>query len=138
MVDAQTKKEILGKVGKILVGGSIPAEDRVEKPKFDGDKEPVAWHFSSEQLFDEILHSFAPKAVINATGLDHVLCLSCVKAKIPVVSFVLTEEHQQHLESHIKKRLWSLYLDENSSVYQPNLFATQRLFHFLVLLLYSL
>ena len=119
-MDAATKKAILGKAGKILVGG--PSEDKVEKPKFEDDMEPCTWHFSAEQLYEEVLHSFGPlKAVVNATCADHNFCLACVKCKIPVVGVVMTEEHKGFLETNIKKKMWSLYQDEESVLFQAGL-----------------
>ena len=118
-VEPSCKKKILGKEGKILVGGA--AVDPAPKPKFDDGTEPVSWHFAGKQVWEELVHSFDPKILIAATNLDHVLPLVCLEKQVPIVAACWTEDHRQALKLKVLKGLWAKFLDENSTLHQPGL-----------------
>ncbi|CAE7707229.1 unnamed protein product [Symbiodinium sp. CCMP2592] len=118
-VDPALKRKMLGTNGKILTGGA--AADPLPKPKFEDGLEPMAWHFTGKQVWEELLHAMDAQVVIAATCLDHLLPCVCLERRVPIVVACWTEEHRQALKTKIMKCLWAMFLDETSPHHQPAL-----------------
>ncbi|CAE7212943.1 unnamed protein product [Symbiodinium sp. CCMP2456] len=118
-VDPVSKRKMLGTNGKILTGGA--AADPLPKPKFEDGLEPMSWHFTGKQVWEEILHAMEAQVVIAATCLDHLLPCVCLEMRVPIVVSCWTEEHRQALKTKIMKCLWGMFLDETSPHHQPAL-----------------
>lgn len=131
-VDPVSKRKMLGTNGKILTGGA--AADPLPKPKFEDGLEPMSWHFTGKQVWEEILHAMEAQVVIAATCLDHLLPCVCLEMRVPIVVACWTEEHRQALKTKIMKCLWGMFLDETSPHHQPALCLGLHCFkvHFLV------
>ena len=131
-VDPASKRKMLGTNGKILTGGA--AADPLPKPKFEDGLEPMAWHFTGKQVWEELLHAMDAQVVVAATCLDHLLPCVCLEMRVPIVVACWTEEHRQALKTKIMKCLWGMFLDETSPHHQPALCFGLHCFrvHFLV------
>lgn len=120
-----SKKKLLGQVGKILVGGACPAEDGASanpKPTFEnGTTEPVMWWSSPVKLYEEFLHSFCLKAVIDLTAGDGHFALACLREKKPYVGVVFGECHRDMLYARLVRQVFKEMRKEDSPLYQAAL-----------------
>ena len=66
--------------------------DALKKPVDEDGKEPMCYHSVSLPFYEELIHSFQAKACIDATCLDGLCALACIKAKILYIGFAFTED----------------------------------------------
>ena len=66
------KTNLLGPLGKSLVGGKVEADPA---PEFADGLIPVSWHSMEGRFYEELLHSFKAKKILDLSCLDECLGL---------------------------------------------------------------
>ena len=118
-VPKTSKSQIYGLAGKVLAGGRT---DNIElMPEFSDGNLPVCWHTSHWSLYEELLHSFGAKMVLDFTCTDEVFCMAAVARRTPYIGVVWTEAHKAELEKRIAVCIWNKMLDSESPLYQVSL-----------------
>ena len=133
----QAKKTLFGSA-RVAVGGRDADRDDDD---LDGDDEPVSkrgkpvrdrpldslepvfFHNSSSDLWEEILHGVAPtftsiNGVVDFCPGDGVLAHVCLRKRIPYLGFCFTEDHRLGLLNWLTKLVWQDYTREGSEFYQ--------------------
>ena len=114
------KKLLYGQGARIDVGGRTPGlseEDaRKMKKRQDDDIEPVCYHSIPKKLLSELTHSLNIKAWINLVGNDGTLEEVCLEKRIPCVTWCFTDFHVEALRTHLTKRVFAMYQDEESEL----------------------
>ena len=87
----------------------------------DADIEPVTYHSRAADLYDEIMHRFAGKAVWDLTSLDGVLPLLSATNGIPYVGICQSEFHKTQLLNHLNASIFAAVQREDSPNYKPEL-----------------
>ncbi|CAJ1450592.1 unnamed protein product [Effrenium voratum] len=112
------KTALLGPSGKILAGGGL---GQVEPAQEFSDGEPVAWHSMKERVYEEVLHSWQCKKVLDGSTLDDTFALAALKQNVVYVGVVWSEQHKEFLHQRLVKRVWDSYMDPDSPLYQIGL-----------------
>ncbi|OLP79222.1 hypothetical protein AK812_SmicGene40514 [Symbiodinium microadriaticum] len=79
ILDVAAKKVLYGPGGRTLAGGAAP--DAPPKPHVEGG-EPASWHLTHKHAWEELLHMFGIKLMLQAPSLDHLMAISCIKASV--------------------------------------------------------
>ena len=119
-VSPEIKKSILGKAGKIAVGGAAAA-DAPPKPAAMHDKEIVFFHEQPIWVDDDVRKSWTSCATIDLmTGSGNRAFLS-VAAKQPYFGVCLTEEHVKHVRERVEALVWEAMQTEDHELYSVGL-----------------
>ena len=118
----QEKIELMGPF-RVAVGGKTEGEEigRGTKRKGPDTIEPVFWPSRPKNFFQEVIHRFKPKAIIDCGMSDGILALECTKMRIPYIGFGLTEIHVELLKAHMVQELMKSFHTEGEKEYDPEL-----------------
>ena len=117
------KKDILGKKGRIAVGGPSPGhcpEESNDKRK-PRDLEPVFYHQSPITLDEEWDHDFNSVATISLATGPGTDALHSIKLRKPYFGITLTAEHTKWLKIWLEKMVWQAFCTEGDKLFQPEL-----------------
>ena len=78
ILDPAGKKALYGPSGKTLAGGAVP--DAPPRPQVEGG-EPASWHLTHKHVWEELIHSFSVKLMVQAPTLDHLMAMACIQAR---------------------------------------------------------
>ena len=112
------KKKLYSNAGTILAGGKQAADP---KPDFGDPCEPVAWHAMPTPFYQEIVHKFDVRVMLDATASCEHAAVACLRSKAAYIGVVWTDFHRDALLCQIQKRVWEEYQDSASPLYQPAL-----------------
>ena len=76
----KAKRDIYGKRNRIAVGGKT-TEGKLER-RNDGDIEPVFWWTMPEAFYEELIHRFFVKHVIDLTPGGGCFAEGCIKNRV--------------------------------------------------------
>lgn len=96
-----SRTALLGPSGKILAGGGL---GQVEPAQEFSDGEPVAWHSMEERVYEEVLHSWQCKKMLDGSTLDDTFALAALKQNVVYVGVVWSEQHKEFLHQRLVKR----------------------------------
>ena len=121
-LSCKKKIELMGPF-RVAVGGKTEGEEigRGTKRKGPDTIEPVFWHSRPKIFFQEVIHRFKPKAIIDCGMSDGILALECTKMRIPYIGFGLTEIHVELLKAHMVQELMKSFHTEGEKEYDPEL-----------------
>ena len=93
------KKALYGKKNLIAVGGKTKGAhpDDVVERKTDSTQVPVTHHGMPPAWYDEIIHMFYCKAIVDLTPLDAKFAWQAVINRVGYVGIAFTEEHKTML-----------------------------------------
>ena len=78
LLDPAAKKALYGPGNKTLAGGSLP--DTPPRPHVEGG-EPASWHLTHKHVWEEMVHNFSVKLMVQAPTLDHLMAMTCIQAR---------------------------------------------------------
>jgi hypothetical protein len=115
---------------RIAVGGKTEGEEigRGAKRKGADTVEPTFWHSRPRKFYQELIHRYRPKAILDFSMGDGVLALESAKARIPYLGFGLTTTHVELLKAHLVQEMMKVFYTEGEKEYDPELavlFKTQ-------------
>ena len=121
------KKELYGKHGRCALGGGpgegdadIERKDKRNPPRNDETSEPVAHGAMTQEFYEELLHQFNPRVVINLTSVDVNFAAACLLAKKPYLGLVWTVEHEQMFRDQLNKMTFAA-MQKEGPLYQAGL-----------------
>ena len=114
-------KNIIGKAGAIMVGGSNPPGP-TKMDSSDG-MEPVFHHTNPTELDAEISHSWPATAHLDLTAGQGGRAIFCLQHKLPYHGFCMTEEHKAVLTKFLETNVFKMMQMEGNKLYQPGLAA---------------
>lgn len=127
------KKVVVGRNGRILVGGPAPGEEEACIGEDEGqtkakvrqrmahDMEPVFYHALPITTDEEWHHCYDLAAVISLTAGPGSDALTCVRQRKPYFGVTLTDEHSNQLITWLEKKVWKAFTCEKDKLYQPGL-----------------
>jgi hypothetical protein len=121
---AKEKKEVIGKLGRVPVGGPVPGGHGPPPAEEEEDKnmpKPVFFHAMPSVVAEELIHSHDVQAVIDLTAADGAWAMACIKARKPYVGVVFTPQHAASLTNWLEWRVLQAMRDENDALYAPGL-----------------
>ena len=94
------------------VGGPTPQPDGSKGPgrgakKPAVTKEPVFWHPSEPNFYEELVHSYCLRDVYDMTAGDGTAALLFAKLKLPYVGLCLTQRHMDELTEWLEYKHFS-------------------------------
>jgi hypothetical protein len=108
---------------RVAVGGKTDGEEigRGAKRKGVDAVEPTFWHSRPRKFYQELIHRFRPKAILDLTMGDGVLALESAKARIPYLGFGLTTTHVEMLKARLVQEMLKAFYTEGEKEYDPEL-----------------
>ena len=122
------KKKMYGSTARILPGGPCPVPtDATSAPKrTDETFEPVSWHGSTKQLWEELLNHvgvFKPKnqipCIIDLTLGDGVLATLALEHGIPYLGVAFTQFHADKVRQKLVQEVFQMFMDVQSPLHKP-------------------
>ncbi|CAE7207986.1 unnamed protein product [Symbiodinium sp. KB8] len=96
------KKKLYGRKHLIEVGGKTEnADDAGREPRTDAVLEPVCYHSMPAEFYDELVHMFYAKLVIDLCPSDGKLAFTAIKHRIGYVGITYNAEHAAFLEERL-------------------------------------
>ena len=129
LVKNKEKKDLLGKAGFVLVGGTPEGvceadRERLSKQgrnKSPTDEEPAFYHSLPTILDEEWIHSYDLDALIGLAIGEGSLCMAAIRANKPCFCLTLTEYHSVHLTRRLEGLVWEAFQTEGDALYEPGL-----------------
>ena len=97
----------LGTGGKILVGGGIQEDEKVDKPPLEDNKEIVFFHEQPFAVDEVVCHSWPCCGQIDLTPGSGNRAVLAVKMKVPYIGFCFTQEHANALRKKVEGEVWA-------------------------------
>ena len=113
------KKVFYGKKNLIAVGGKTKgaSPDDAREARTDTVVEPVTYHGMPHAWYEELIHTFFCKAVVDLTPLDGKFAWVCLTNRIGYVGIAFTEKHQEMLYDRLKVLLKAEMCKAGSRLY---------------------
>ena len=101
------KKALYGKKNLIAVGGKTKgaSPDDVVERKTDSTQVPVTHHGMPPAWYDELIHTFFVKAIVDLTPLDAKFAWQAVLNRVGYVGIAFTEEHQTMIYARLVEQM---------------------------------
>ncbi|CAK9038002.1 Uncharacterized protein SCF082_LOCUS22412 [Durusdinium trenchii] len=114
----QEKKEMLGKKHLVPVGGKTAddAGDRTSN-RAANELEPMCYHSLPLAFYEEILHGYYAKMVVDMTPSDARFAWACLRTRTGYVGICFTEAHVRGLENRLLELLKEDMVDPNSPLF---------------------
>ena len=114
----QEKKEMLGKKHLVPVGGKTAddAGDRTSN-RAANELEPMCYHSLPLAFYEEILHGYYAKMVVDMTPSDARFAWACLRTRTGYVGICFTEAHVRGLENRLLELLKEDVVDPNSPLF---------------------
>lgn len=124
---------MIPKAHKVLAGGStftndVSTTDKKEAERemvairaMKKDAEPVFWHATPVKFWEEMVHDYSIKAMVDLTPGDGAKALACLRARIPYVGVVFGDAHRAQLFKHLDISVMKFLQTEGDKLYQPGL-----------------
>ena len=94
---------------------------KVPKPVGEDGCEPMCWHSMSHKFYEELIHSFSVRVVLDLTCLDGLFPVASILTKTPYIGVVFSEEHRQAMHSYLVNTVFAEMQSEGSPIYQAGL-----------------
>jgi len=122
----RSKKEVIGKAAKILVGGTAPGQEDLpnkskDKVKTGSDVEAVFFHGLPIAVENEWHHSFNLVAMVGMAIGQGNDALTCVKRRKPYFGLTLTNMHAELVIEWLVKQTWKACMTPGSGIYEAEL-----------------
>ena len=101
------KKALFGKKNLIAVGGKTKgaSPDDVVERKTDSTQVPVTHHGMPPAWYDELIHMFFCKAIVDFTPLDAKFAWQAVLNRVGYVGIAFTEEHKTMIYARLVEQM---------------------------------
>ena len=101
------KKALFGKKNLIAVGGKTKgaSPDDVVERKTDSTQVPVTHHGMPPAWYDELIHMFFCKAIVDLTPLDAKFAWQAVLNRVGYVGIAFTEEHKSMIYARLTEQM---------------------------------
>ena len=101
------KKALFGKKNLIAVGGKTKgaSPDDVVERKTDSTQVPVTHHGMPPAWYDELIHMFFCKAIVDLTPLDAKFAWQAVLNRVGYVGIAFTEEHKTMIYARLVEQM---------------------------------
>ncbi|CAL1151682.1 unnamed protein product [Cladocopium goreaui] len=118
-VEWKDKKEMLTKRHVIAVGGKT--EEAKDEPKqvdrLKNKQEPFCFWGSPLELYEEYLHTFFAKMVLDLTPSDAKFAFACLRNRVGYVGLAFSQFHAEKMEERLLQLVEKEMLDSNSPLY---------------------
>ena len=123
----KTKKNLLGKKHMILVGGKTEEADDARKghDRNSNAEEPVCFHSAPLALYEELIHDFFAKMVIDLTPCDARFAWACLQSRTAYLAIAYNEEHKKLMEERLLSQLAEAMAKENSPLFNKSYAAAR-------------
>ena len=111
------KREIYGKRFRIAVGGRVDGE--VSKRRNDGDLEPTFFFTLPLQFFEELLHLYFVKSVIDLTPGSGIFGEAAIRNRCGYFCIAMSERHALELDKRFRLAALRFMCEEGCPVYNP-------------------
>ena len=113
------KKLLYGKKNLIPVGGKTDggAEEPATMDRNKNLPEPVCFHNMPEQWYDELLHTYYAKLVLDLSPLDGRFALQCLRNRVGYVAICFNDDHVKFLQEYLLQQLQSDMKDSKSPLF---------------------
>ena len=113
------KKSLYGKKNLIAVGGKTKgaSPDDVVERKTDATQVPVTHHGMPPAWYDELIHTFFVKAIVDLTPLDAKFAWQAVINRVAYVGIAFTEEHKIMIYARLVELMKSEMCKPGSKLY---------------------
>ena len=120
------KKDIIGKIAKIPVGGTLPEVPAAELAKLSQERaintsEPVFYHAPPLVLDEELVHRYNLQSVFSLTAGQGDLAMTMLRNRRPYFGICLSQPHKDALFARLEQQVWAAYQKEGDKLYEPNL-----------------
>lgn len=121
----EQKKAYYGSA-RVAVGGvTVEGADEVDKhalevarkKRADGAIEPMCFHTMLPEFYEEILHAYQPRAVVDWTCTDGRFAAVCTEAGVPYVGWTLTDKHCEAVTRRVAHMVFQKMTSEQSPLY---------------------
>ena len=117
LLHEQEKRNIYGKRFRIAVGGKNPGG--AADPRPDDLVEPLFFGQFPSTVYEELIHRFYAKSVIDITPGQGTFGEMCIKHRVGYFCVAFTEAHAQFLHKKFQASALKYMADESSAVFLP-------------------
>lgn len=105
---------------RIDVGGPSPAGSKDDPIPKQDEAVPHCYHSLGSELYEELIHSYCVKGIIDLTCNDAILPEVCVRKRIPYLGVCLSDAHCKAIEERVGDRVFTKFQEEGD-LYQGEL-----------------
>lgn len=120
-VSWKQKKALYGKKNLIPVGGKTKGaeegEDDTPERKTDTTILPVCFHGMPINFYNEMIHTFYAKAVVDLTPLDGKFAWASLQQRVGYIGICFTDEHAELLYGHLRDLMRAEMGDPSSKLF---------------------
>ena len=108
--------------------GKRPTYKRAElRRKPHGDEaqqfEPMSYAGMPPEFYEDLIHVWTPKAIIDFTAADLTPAFTCLEKKVPYLGVCFTESHMIQGYKHLAELTFEAMKSESSPLHDPKLCA---------------
>ena len=86
----------------------------------NSDIEFFNYHPMDSKLWEEVVHQFGGKCVVDLTCSDFRLAYNCLVNRVPYFGFAFTDPHQKIGMDYLHSKIMQAYADERSPLFQAS------------------
>ncbi|CAK0880249.1 unnamed protein product [Prorocentrum cordatum] len=114
------KKLMYGRKKMIAVGGKTEGIEPLQERKTDETMIPVNFHGMPMVYYNELIHMFYVKCVLDLTPTDAKFAWACLQERIAYVGVAFTKEHMEKIYSYLTDLVKQAMADAGSKLFNKD------------------